>query len=77
MFIPPAAPLPQRNWLDEIEAQIDSTVPYYVPRLVAEVRRLRAALMKARQIASGSRVSGVGPTSRAIQVINDALDGKP
>ena len=29
------------DWLDEIEAQIDGTVPYYVPRLIAEIRRLR------------------------------------
>lgn len=27
--------------LDEIEAQLDSTVPYYVPSLIAEIRRLR------------------------------------
>jgi hypothetical protein len=32
------------DWLDEIEAQIDETVPYYVPRLIAEIRRLRNAL---------------------------------
>ncbi len=30
-----------RDWLDEIEAQIDESVPYYVPRLIAEIRRLR------------------------------------
>lgn len=29
------------DWLDEIESQVDSTVPYYVPRLIAEIRRLR------------------------------------
>ena len=30
--------------LDEIESQLDSTVPYYVPRLIAELRQLRALL---------------------------------
>lgn len=30
--------------LDEIEAQLDSTVPYYVPQLIAEIRRLTAVL---------------------------------
>ena len=31
------------DWLDDIEAHLDSTVPYYVPRLIAEIRRLRQA----------------------------------
>jgi len=31
------------KWLDEIEAQMDSTVPYYVPRLIAEIRRYHSA----------------------------------
>lgn len=30
------------DWLDEIEAQADETSPYYLPRLIAEIRRLRA-----------------------------------
>jgi hypothetical protein len=30
-----------RDWLDEIEAQMDDTSPYYLPRLIAEIRRLR------------------------------------
>lgn len=30
------------HWLDAIEAQIDDTVPYYVPRLIHEIRQLRA-----------------------------------
>jgi hypothetical protein len=29
------------DWLDEIEAQLDASVPYYVPSLIAEIRRLR------------------------------------
>ena len=29
------------DWLDEIEAQADDTSPYYLPRLIAEIRRLR------------------------------------
>jgi len=33
-------PLEPIGWLDEIEAQLDSTVPHYVPRLIAEIRRL-------------------------------------
>lgn len=28
------------GWLDDIEAQLDDTVPHYVPRLIAEIRRL-------------------------------------
>ena len=27
-------------WLDDIESQIDENVPHYVPRLIAEIRRL-------------------------------------
>lgn len=30
------------DWLDEIEAQADETSPYYLPRLIAEIRQLRA-----------------------------------
>lgn len=30
--------------LDEIEAQLDSTVPYYLPALVRELRQARAEL---------------------------------
>ena len=30
-----------KDWLDEIESQLDSTVPYYLPRLIAELRNLR------------------------------------
>jgi capsule polysaccharide export protein KpsE/RkpR len=37
------------DWLDDIDAQMDSTVPYYVPRLVAEVRSLRRQLTEAQQ----------------------------
>lgn len=29
------------DWIDEIEAQADETSPYYLPRLLAEIRRLR------------------------------------
>jgi hypothetical protein len=32
----------RRDWLDDIEAQADETSPYYLPRLIAEIRRLRA-----------------------------------
>jgi hypothetical protein len=28
--------------LDELEAQLDQTTPYYVPWMIAEIRRLRA-----------------------------------
>ena len=38
-----AAPAMTSDWLDEIEAQLDSTVPFYVPRLIAEIRRLHKA----------------------------------
>lgn len=31
------------DWLDDIEAQADDSSPYYLPRLIAEIRRLRAA----------------------------------
>lgn len=37
-----ANPLVSDRDLDEIEAQLIGSVPYYVPRLVAEIRRLRA-----------------------------------
>jgi len=36
------------RWLDEIEAQLDDTVPLYVPRLIAEIRQLRRALEQAK-----------------------------
>ena len=29
------------DWLDEIEAQADDTVPYYLPRLICEIRTQR------------------------------------
>lgn len=29
------------DWLDQIEAQLDSTVPYYLPALIAELREAR------------------------------------
>ena len=29
------------DWLDEIEAQADDTVPYYLPRLIREIRTQR------------------------------------
>lgn len=32
------------DWIDEIESQADDTSPYYLRRLVAEIRRLRAEL---------------------------------
>jgi hypothetical protein len=38
--------------LDELEAQLDATTPYYVPWLIAEIRRvhaLRALLIRAHQ----------------------------
>jgi hypothetical protein len=38
----------RRDWLDEIEAQIDSTVPFYVPRLIATIRAQRAQLLEMR-----------------------------
>lgn len=40
------SPTSDRNlkWLDDIEAQIDGTVPYYVPRLIAEIRHLERVL---------------------------------
>lgn len=44
------------DWLDDIEAQADATSPYYLPRLIAEIRRLRqlepALLQAAREIRS-------------------------
>jgi hypothetical protein len=38
------------RWLDEIEAQADSTVPYYVPRLIAEIRHLERVLALMRKV---------------------------
>lgn len=37
------------KWLDEIEAQADSTCPYYLPRLIAECRTLASVLAQTRQ----------------------------
>lgn len=34
------------DWVDEIEAQIDSTCPYYLPMLIAEIRRLRKLVIQ-------------------------------
>lgn len=34
----------EMEWVDEIEAQIDDTVPYYVPRLIAKIRTLHKLL---------------------------------
>jgi len=39
-----------RDWLDEIESQADETVPYYLPRMIKEIRRLQE------QLAAASRV---------------------
>jgi hypothetical protein len=36
------------RWLDEIETQIDSTVPYYVPRLIQEIRHLERVIARFR-----------------------------
>lgn len=36
--------------LDEIESQLIDSVPYYVPRLVAEIRRLREQLQQQRRL---------------------------
>jgi len=33
------------DWLDEIEQQADDTSPYYLPRLIAEIRRLRLLVL--------------------------------
>lgn len=38
------------RWLDEIEAQADSTIPYYVPRLIAEIRHLERVLALMRKV---------------------------
>lgn len=37
---PPA----NEQWLREIEAQSDETVPYYVPRLISEIRHLERVI---------------------------------
>lgn len=34
------------DWVDEIEQQMDETVPYYVPRLIAEIRTLRRGVIE-------------------------------
>jgi hypothetical protein len=67
--------------LDEIEAQLDSNAPYYLPRLLVFAReqlkdnqRLRAAMMQARRIAEGSRVAHNGPVRRTIDTLNKALE---
>lgn len=36
--------------LDEMEAQLDDTVPFYVPALLSEIRRLRKALFQAAMV---------------------------
>lgn len=44
------------RWLDDIEAQIDSTVPYYVPRLCQEIRHLERVIQLLRKdVAHGVR----------------------
>jgi hypothetical protein len=37
-----------RRWLDDIEAQLDSTAPYYVPHLIKEIRHLDRMLEQLR-----------------------------
>ena len=52
------------NWLDEVEAQVDETSPYYLPRLIAEIRSLRL------ELAAASRAPGVHPRE---QLVEDVL----
>lgn len=37
------------KWLDEIEAQLDSSAPYYVPRLIATIRAYDQTLNELRE----------------------------
>jgi hypothetical protein len=63
------------DWLDEIEAQIDDSVPYYVPRLIAEIRRLRNPqphkpfYITDTWLAAHASINGQGWTARQLQVL--------
>jgi len=37
------------QWLDEIESQLDASVPHYLPELVQFARRIYLALAKAEE----------------------------
>ena len=60
-----------------IMSQVDDTVPYYVPHLVAEIRFLRRALMRARNRIESSRCSKLAPLVDAVGIIDAALECHP
>jgi hypothetical protein len=78
------------DWLDEIEAQADETTPYYLSRLIVEIRRLRALsappvgeierlIAQADLWIQDNRYRGDGPTlnaRRVIEALKAALAGR-
>jgi len=45
------------DWLDEIEAQIDDSVPHYVPRLIATIRTYRRAVLALANSSEATRIA--------------------
>ena len=38
------------KWVDDIEAQIDDTVPYYVPHLLSEIRLMQEEIDRLKSV---------------------------